>query len=40
MLARSELNRIESKISEALIKIEITNEHFTAIINEEKIIDN
>ena len=40
MLARSELNRIESKISEALIKIEITNEDFTAIINEEKNIDN
>ena len=36
MLARSKLNRIESKISEALINSEIIHEDFTAIINEEK----
>ena len=36
MLARSELNSIESKISEALINNQITHEHFTTIINEEK----
>ena len=36
MLARSKLNSIESKISEALIKNEINHEDFEAIINEEK----
>ena len=36
MLARSKLNSIESKISEALINYEISHEDFVAIINEEK----
>ena len=36
MLARSKLNSIESKISEALIKNEISHEGFMTIINEEK----
>ena len=36
MLARSKLNSIESKISEALIKSEIIHEDFMTIINEEK----
>ena len=36
MLARSKLNNIESKISEALINNEISHEDFEAIINEEK----
>ena len=36
MLARSELNSIESKISEALINNEISHEDFMTIINEEK----
>ena len=36
MLARSKLNSIENKISEALINIEISQEDFTTIINEEK----
>ena len=36
MLARSKLNSIESKISEALINNEIKNEDFTTIIDEEK----
>ena len=36
MLARSELNSIESKISEALIKNEISHEDFEAITDEEK----
>ena len=36
MLARSKLNSIESKISEALIKNEISHEDFTTVINEEK----
>ena len=36
MLARSKLNSIESKISEALIKNEINHEDFTIIIDEEK----
>ena len=36
MLARSELNSIESKISEALINNEIRHEKFMIIINEEK----
>ena len=36
MLARSKLNSIESKIFEALINNEISNEDFMIIINEEK----
>ena len=36
MLARSKLNSIESKISEALINNEIVHEDFIAILNEEK----
>ena len=36
MLARSKLNSMESKISEALINNEISHEDFMAIINEEK----
>ena len=36
MLARSKLNSIESKLSEALINIEISQEDFMIIINEEK----
>ena len=36
MLARSKLNSIESKISEALINNEISHEDFIIIINEEK----
>ena len=36
MLARSKLNSIESKISEALINDEISHEDFMTIINEEK----
>ena len=36
MLARSKLNDIESKISEALINNEISHEDFMTIINEEK----
>ena len=36
MLARSKLNTIESKISEALINNEISHEDFMTIINEEK----
>ena len=35
MLARSELNSIESKISEALINNEISHEDFMMIINAE-----
>ena len=35
-LARSKLNSIESKISEALINNEISHEDLMAIINEEK----
>ena len=35
MLARSKLNNIESKISEVLIKSEISHEDFITIINEE-----
>ena len=35
MLARSKLNSIESKISEALINNEISHEDFESIINEE-----
>ena len=37
MLARSKLNSIESKISEALINNEISHEDFMTIINEKKI---
>ena len=36
MLARSKLNSVESKISEALINNEISHEDFMTIINEEK----
>ena len=36
LLARSKLNSIESKISEALINNEISHEDFVTIINEEK----
>ena len=36
MLARSKLNSIESKISEALINNEISHEGFKTILNEEK----
>ena len=39
-LARSKLNGIESKISEALINNEISHEDFMLIINEEKTIVN
>ena len=35
MLARSKLNSIESKISEALINNEISNEDFMTILNKE-----
>ena len=40
MLARSKLNSIESKISEALINNEISHEDCETIINEEKNIEN
>ena len=40
MLARSKLNSIESKISEALITNEISHEDFMTIINEENNIEN
>ena len=36
MLARSKLNSIENKISEALIKNEIKHEEFETVIDEEK----
>ena len=36
MLARSKLNSIENKISEALINNEISHEHFMTIINEKR----
>ena len=36
MLARSKLDSIESKISEALIDNEISHEDFITIINEER----
>ena len=36
MLARSKINSIESKLSEALIKNEIKHEDFETIIDEEK----
>ena len=40
MLARKKLNSIESKISEALINNEISQEVFMTILNEEKNIEN
>ena len=40
MLAKSKLNSIESKISEALINNKTTHEEFTTTINEEKNIGN
>ena len=40
MLARSKLNSIESKISEALKNNEINHEDFMTIINEEKNTEN
>ena len=36
MLARSKLNSMESKISEALKNNEISHENFVTIINEDK----
>ena len=36
MLARSKLNSIESKISEALVNNELSHEDFMAILNTEK----
>ena len=36
MLARSKLNSIESKITEALINNEISHEDFATTLNEEK----
>ena len=36
MLARSKLNSIESKISEALINNQISHKDFITIINEER----
>ena len=36
MLARSKLNSLESRTSEALIRSEISHEDFMTIINEEK----
>ena len=40
ILAMSKLNSKESKISEALINNEISDEDFTTIISEEKTIEN
>ena len=40
MLARSKLNSIENKISEARMNNEIIHEDIGTIINEEKTIDN
>ena len=40
MLARSKLNSIESKISEALINNEIGHEDFMTSIKDEKSIEN
>ena len=40
MLARSKLNSIESKISEALINNEISHEDFITILNKEKNIES
>ena len=39
MLARSKLNSIESKLSEALINSEISHEDFIVITNEKKIVN-
>ena len=36
MLARSKLNSIESKISDALVNNQISHEDFMTIINEER----
>ena len=36
MLARSKLNSVESKISEALINSEISHEDFLMIVSEER----
>ena len=36
MLARSKLNSVESKVSEALINNEISHKNFLTIINEER----
>ena len=40
MLARSKLNGMENKISEALMDNEVSHEDFETIINEEKNIEN
>ena len=40
MLARSKLNSVESKISEALINNEISHEDLMRIINDEKNIED
>ena len=40
MLARTKLNGIESKISEALMNNEISHEDFMTIIDDEKNIQN
>ena len=40
MLARSKLNSIESKISKALKKNEISHKDFMKIVNEEKNTEN
>ena len=40
MLARSKLNRIESRISKALMDNEISHEDVETIINKEKHIEN
>ena len=40
MSAKSKLNSIESKISDALINNEISHEDFMVIMNEEKNIEN
>ena len=40
MQARSKLNIIESKISEALMNNEVSHEDFMKSINEEKNIEN
>ena len=39
MLARSKLNSIDSKLSEALINSEISHEDFIVITNEKKIVN-
>ena len=39
MLARSKLNSIEIKVSEALINNDISHKDFMIIINEERVID-